>query len=126
MASNDPLFDDLEPLTDDFDPLVEDLESFADDLEPLAEEFDPRATVTVDASDDDPLGLGNVAVEDNASDADPLAAGTVAAAPATQSAPPSAVADAPPEANDDEDEYEEADGALGRLRRFSLRKLLQG
>ncbi|HUG70706.1 MAG TPA: hypothetical protein VMM76_23355, partial [Pirellulaceae bacterium] len=68
MASNDPLFDDLEPLTDD--------------LEPLTEEFDPLSAETpVEASDADPLGLGNLDLGNLASsDVDPVGIEAVPAA----------------------------------------------
>ncbi|MCA9120300.1 MAG: VWA domain-containing protein [Planctomycetaceae bacterium] len=130
MASNDPLFDDLEPLSDEFDPLAEDLEPLAEDLEPL-EELDPLSADTfVDASDHDPLGLGNM-------DLGVAPAETVIPAPAA--AEPVAAAEVPeaaqvPEASDiaddaheeefEEDEYEDDD--TPRFRRFSVRSLLQG
>ncbi len=97
MASNDPLFDDLESLTDEFDPLAEELEPLTDDLEPLADEFDSvAAEIPADAS-------------------------VVSPAPAVPEA-----GNAAPEASDeeDEDEYED-DDSFGK-RRFSFRRLLQG
>ncbi|HRX80532.1 MAG TPA: hypothetical protein P5307_15790, partial [Pirellulaceae bacterium] len=132
MASNDPLFDDLEPLTDDLDPLTdnlepltEDLEPLADDLEPLEDELDPlSADMPLEAADDDPLGLGNMELET-------VPATSVAAAPVEVPAELPVAADSAegvPEASDeeydDDDEYEDDD--TPRLRRFSLRSLLQG
>lgn len=117
MASNDPLFDDLEPLTDD--------------LEPLTEEFDPLSAETpVEASDADPLGLGNLDLGNLASsDVDPVGIEAVPAAAVTPIAAVPAPEGAAPEATDgevdDEDEYEDEDEEPSRLRRFSLRSVLQ-
>ena len=122
MASNDPLFDDLEPLTDDLDPLTE-------DFEPLADEFGSLATENpLEASDADPLGLGNLDLGDiETSAAVPSAAKTVAATPATPiAAEPVAEIEAPEASADGEDEDEYEDEEPSRLRRFSLRNLLQG
>lgn len=120
MASNDPLFDDLEPLTDDLEPLTE-------DFEPLTDEFDPLSTATpIEASDADPLGLGDVDLGNLASSAaDPLATEAIAAAPVTSLATEPAAEVAVPDASEeDDDEYEDEEPS--RLRRFSLRNLLQG
>ncbi len=120
MASNDPLFDDLEPLTDDLEPLTE-------DFEPLTDEFDPLSTETpIEASDADPLGLGDVDLGNLASSAaDPLATEAIAAAPVTSLATEPAAEVAVPDASEeDDDEYEDEEPS--RLRRFSLRNLLQG
>jgi hypothetical protein len=120
MASNDPLFDDLEPLTDDLEPLTE-------DFEPLADEFDPLSVETpIEASDADPLGLGDVDLGNLASPAtDSLATEAVAAAPVTPLATEPASEVAVPDASEeDDDEYEDEEPS--RLRRFSLRNLLQG
>ncbi|MBC8350914.1 MAG: VWA domain-containing protein [Planctomycetes bacterium] len=123
MATDDPLFDDLQPLTNDLDPLMEDLEPLTEELQPLG------ADTVIEASDADPLGLGDIDL--NATG--PIAAESAAADSLT---PTPLVADAAtvpeeaiavPEADgdvDDDDEYEDEEPS--RLRGFSLRNAIRG
>jgi von Willebrand factor type A domain len=129
MASDDPLFDDLEPLSDDLDPLTEDLEPLTDELEPLDVDLDPLAAeLPSEATDADPLGVGDVDLAAMVpTEVEPLsgepASGEPAAAepiPADQTAAEATAATS--ETLDEDDEYEDDPSRRGGI---SLRGMLQ-
>lgn len=115
MASNNPLFDDVDPLNEDLDPLAEDLQPLTDDLEPLVEELEPLATEmpaeipTMDL----PVPIEPSTLESAVPDALPVPA-------AVEAVPVASETNSDDEFEDDE--YEEP----SRLRGFSLRNMLQG